>query len=141
MARSVRTRWVESACSSETDGATTVGKVVSCNAKLQLSPEGTAMIARKRLVVVLASALLLSACATTVALVPGASKVRATSKTQDVTGCTAVGNVRLPPSPPGSAPVYANPIDDLRNQTVGLGGNTLFVTSYAWGEGVAYRCP
>lgn len=99
------------------------------------------MIARKRDVVVLASVLLLSACATTVTLVPGASKVRVTSKAQDVTACTAVGNVRLPPSSPRYGPFYANPIDELRNQTVGLGGNTLFITSKATGEGVAYRCP
>lgn len=102
---------------------------------------GAAMIVNQRVVVVLATVLLLNACATTVTLVPGASKVKVTSKAQDVTGCTAVGNVRLPPSSPGTAPVYANPMGELRNQTVGLGGNTLFVTSYAWGEGVAYRCP
>lgn len=116
-------------------------EVVNSSAKLQLSPGGSTMITRKRTVVVLASVLLLNACATTVTLVPGASKVRVTSKAQDVTGCTPVGNVRLPPSSPGSAPIYANPIGELRNQTVGLGGNTLFMTSYAWGEGVAYRCP
>lgn len=34
-----------------------------------------------------------------------------------------------------------NPIDDLRNQTLGLGGNTTFVTSALLGEGIAYRCP
>ncbi len=100
------------------------------------------MIVRKRAVVVLASALLLSGCGvTTVTLVPGASKVRVTSKAQDVAGCTAVGNVRLPPSEPKYGHFYANPIGELRNQTVGLGGNTLFITSYAIGEGVAYRCP
>ena len=100
------------------------------------------MIARIRAVVVVASALLLSACGVTrVALVPGASNVRVTSKAQDVTGCTAVGNVILPPSSPKYGPFYSNPIGELRNQTVGLGGNTLFITSYAIGEGVAYRCP
>jgi hypothetical protein len=35
----------------------------------------------------------------------------------------------------------ANPTDELRNQTIGLGGNTLFITSPELGEGVAYRCP
>ena len=100
------------------------------------------MISKIKTVVVLASALLLSACNfTRVALVPGASKVRVTSKAQDVKGCTAVGNVGLPPSEPKYEPVLANPIGELRNQTVGLGGNTLFITSYAIGEGVAYRCP
>lgn len=99
------------------------------------------MIARKSAVVLVISVLLLSACATTVALVPGASKVRVTSKAQDVTACTPVGNVHLPPSSPKYGPFYANPIGDLRDQTVGLGGNTLFITSYALGEGVAYRCP
>lgn len=99
------------------------------------------MIVSPRAVVVLASVLLLTACTTTVALAPGANKVRITSNAQALTACTAVGNVRLPPISPRYGPFYANPIDELRNQTVGLGGNTLFITSKATGEGVAYRCP
>lgn len=98
------------------------------------------MIAREG-TIALASVLLLTACATTVTLAPGANKVRVTSNAHDLTTCTAVGNVHLPPSSPRYGPFYANPIDELRNQTVGLGGNTLFVTSGATGEGVAYRCP
>ena len=99
------------------------------------------MFARQNPVFVLPSVLLLTACATTVTLAPGADKVRVTSNAKDLTACTAVGNVRMPPSSPRYGPFYANPIDELRNQTVGLGGNTLFVTSDATGEGVAYRCP
>lgn len=137
----MRTRLGQIPCSSGTDRSTAVGEVVNCNAKIQLSPEGSTMIVCQRVVVVLASVLLLTACATTVALAPGADKVRVTSNAQDLTACTAVGNVRMPPSSRRYGPFYANPIDELRNQTVGLRGNTLFVTSEATGEGVAYRCP
>jgi hypothetical protein len=95
------------------------------------------MNARHSAVVIFACLLLPTACAT-VALAPGAEKVRLTSNAQDVAACTAVGNVREPVdarSPPPSADV----LNELRNQAIGLGGNTVFVTEF--GEGVAYRCP
>lgn len=95
------------------------------------------MISCYRAVFTLTYLSLLTACAT-VTLAPGAEKVRVTSSAQDVASCTAVGNVRVPPNAQSSV---TNPIDDLRNQTLGLGGNTTFVTSALLGEGVAYRCP
>lgn len=91
-------------------------------------------------VVMLVSVSLLTACVT-IALAPGADKVRVTSNPQDVAPCTAVGNVRIPQIANRNSPPVANPMDDLRNQAVGLGGNTVFVTSAELGEGVAYRCP
>lgn len=90
-----------------------------------------------RAAMTIASVSLLAACAT-VALAPGADKVRVTSNSQDVASCTAVGNVRVPPN---AQSTVTNPIDDLRNQTLGLGGNTTFVTSAELGEGIAYHCP
>lgn len=84
-------------------------------------------------------AALLTACVT-VALAPGADKVRVTANAQEVASCSAVGNIRVPRDEKGSPPV-ANPTDEMRNQTLGLGGNTAFVTSAVLGEGVAYRCP
>jgi hypothetical protein len=76
-------------------------------------------------------------CAT-VALAPGAERVRITNNAADVASCTAVGNVRQP----------ADQNVDMRNLTVGVGGDTLFVTeslSQLGGNdyiksGVAYRC-
>ena len=79
----------------------------------------------------------LAACAS-VTLVPGADKVRVTQNAQDVGACAAVGNLRVPRDSHGN-PAVMNPTDDMRNQTIGLGGNTAFVTSAS--EGVAYRCP
>ena len=76
-------------------------------------------------------------CAT-VALAPGAEQVRITKNAADVASCMAVGNVRQPP----------DQNVDMRNLTVGVGGDTLFVTEsqlrlggsdYIM-AGVAYRC-
>jgi len=84
--------------------------------------------------------IVLSAC---VALAPGADKVRITKDASDVSACSAVGNVRLPRDANGNVDIY-NADAEFRNQTVGLGGNTAFVTQsgvFAPVEGIAYRCP
>ena len=79
-----------------------------------------------------------SGCAT-VALAPGADKVRLTKSAADVATCKVVGNVKRPQD---SSSLDAEPI--IRNQAVGLGGNTVFITqsdvSGPW-QGVAYQCP
>jgi hypothetical protein len=65
---------------------------------------------------------------------PGADQVRLMRNPADVAKCTAVGNVAWDREKP----------DDVRNLTVGLGGNAIFVTSEQNGfvvTGVAYRCP
>ena len=72
-----------------------------------------------------------SACVTTV-LAPGADKVRITSIPADVAGCKAVGNIEMPKD------AAFNGDNIVRNQTIGFGGNTAFVTV---GAGVAYLCP
>jgi len=75
-------------------------------------------------------------CAT-VALAPGAEKVKLTKQTSDVASCKAVGNVK-------SALVgYSGTDANLQNQTLGLGGNTVFVTGSDGQSvaGVAYSCP
>jgi hypothetical protein len=75
-----------------------------------------------------------SGCATLV-LAPGAEQIQETQLATDVAGCRAVGNVKSEAGPPD--------LDtDIRNKTLGLGGNVLFVTSKLGPptEGVAYRC-
>lgn len=71
----------------------------------------------------------LTACVSP-ALAPGADKVRITDKPSDVANCKAVGNL------PSDS--YASNAVSLRNKTIGLGGNTAFVTP---GSGIAYQCP
>jgi hypothetical protein len=66
---------------------------------------------------------------------PGADRVQLIRNPADVAACTAVGNV---------AWRHDNAYTDVRNLTVGLGGNAIFVTSERNGfvlTGVAYRCP
>jgi hypothetical protein len=73
-------------------------------------------------------------CVTTT-LAPGAAQVRIVHNPSDVMGCNAVGNVgnELPKS-----------FADAQNLTLGLGGNTLFVTKEDFGgsflNGIAYHC-
>jgi hypothetical protein len=95
---------------------------------------------REVLCLIAAATLLpLAGCVTT-ALAPGAADVQIVRNAADVASCTAVGNVRQPP----------DQNVDMRNLTVGVGGNTLFVTEQGIGiaagdrtimAGVAYRCP
>jgi len=64
---------------------------------------------------------------------PGADRVQLIRNPADVAMCTAVGNVD-----------WQRGHADVRNLTVGLGGNAIFVTSEQNGfvlTGVAYRCP
>jgi hypothetical protein len=75
----------------------------------------------------------------TVALAPGADKVRLTKDPADVTPCKVVGNVKRPPD---SSSLDAEP--SIRNQAVGLGGNTVFISQADISgpqQGVAYQCP
>lgn len=74
----------------------------------------------------------------TVALAPGADKVRLTKNPADVTTCKVVGNVRRPP---GGSSFDSEP--SIRNQAVGLGGNTVFISQADLSgplQGVAYQC-
>ena len=64
---------------------------------------------------------------------PGADRVQLIRNSADVARCAAVGNVE-----------WQSGHTDVRNLTVGLGGNAIFVTSEQNGfvlTGVAYRCP
>jgi hypothetical protein len=84
--------------------------------------------------------ILMTAC---VSLAPGADKVRITKNPSDVANCSAVGNIKVPGEASGQLDI-ATAGTEFRNQTVGVGGNTAFVTSSTLGipvEGVAYRCP
>ena len=77
---------------------------------------------------------LLSGC---VSLAPEAEKVKVTKSASDVEGCRILGAV-------DAHPPYVGPNDgmnQLKNNTAGLGGNVLFVTSYnVTATGMAYRC-
>jgi hypothetical protein len=77
----------------------------------------------------------LAAGCVTINLAPGAAQVNITRNPADVAACTAVGNL----------PQNMHTPDSARNETVGLGGNTLFVTTEgttgAILGGIAYRCP
>jgi len=57
--------------------------------------------------------------------------------------CSAVGNINVSRDAQGQVD-NANANTEFRNQVIGPGGNTAFVTSAQLGvpvEGVAYRCP
>lgn len=85
-------------------------------------------------------AILLMAC---VAPAPGADKIRITKSATDVANCSAVGNVRVPVETQSQIDI-GNADTQFRNQVIGLGGNTAFVTSSSLGipvGGIAYRCP
>jgi hypothetical protein len=79
---------------------------------------------------------LLSACVTPA---PGSDKVIITQNPADVSACTAVGNIKAPRDAHGQVDIL-NADTEMRNQTIGLGGNTAFETSSLLGEGIAYRC-
>ena len=72
-----------------------------------------------------------------VRLAPEAQKVSITKAAETVSGCKILGTVR-------AQPPYVGPRDgmhQMQNQVAGLGGDTLFVTSYnVSATGVAYRC-
>jgi len=82
----------------------------------------------------LSAASLAAGCVTT-NLAPGAAQVNITRNAADVAACAAVGNI-----PQG---LYSS--DTAGNETVGLGGDTLFVTTENHTGtilgGIAYRCP
>jgi hypothetical protein len=89
--------------------------------------------------VALALALILGACATTPRPLPGSDTLHMTTDPSDVSACTAVGNIEVP----GGAP---NKDIQFRNQAVGFGADTAFVTVTIFGaatpvDGIAYRCP
>jgi hypothetical protein len=72
-----------------------------------------------------------------VGLSPEARKVSVTKAAEAVEGCKVLGTVR-------AQPPYVGPRDgmhQMQNEVAGLGGDTLFVTSYnVTATGVAYRC-
>lgn len=83
-------------------------------------------------------ALLALAACETIALVPGAEKVRITNNPADVANCKAVGDL-----PPGGAIGDENAWTMVRNHTIGLGGNTAFFAPAVGmaASGMAYDCP
>jgi hypothetical protein len=93
-----------------------------------------------RMPMVVFLSMLVSGC---VSPAPGADKVRLTKNAGDVASCSAVGNVKVAPGPNGTVDIATAGVE-FRNQVVGYGGNTAYLTSDPLGvpvEGVAYRCP
>jgi len=77
-------------------------------------------------------------CATNVTLAPGADQIKVTKVPTDVASCVVVGNV----DGNNSSGLTSDGMRQLQNQTVGVGGNTVFVTSDIPPlKGIAYRCP
>ena len=89
--------------------------------------------------VTLAAVVLMTSSCVTAPLAPGADKVKLTQDAADVAGCKPVGNVSTEYDLWHPQWVEAS----LRNKTVGLDGNALFLTLGTAGRrgGVAYRCP
>ena len=79
-----------------------------------------------------------SGCATdNVTLAPGADQIKVTKVPTDVASCVAVGNV----DGGNSSGLTSDGIRQLQNQTVGVGGNTVLVTSdIPPQKGIAYHC-
>jgi hypothetical protein len=77
-----------------------------------------------------------SGCAT-VTLAPGADQVKVTRVPAEVAACAVVGNV----DGENGSGLTSDGIRQLQNQTVGVGGNTVLVTSdLPPQKGIAYRC-
>ena len=86
------------------------------------------------LLLALAAASLLGCAVVTPA--PGAADLKVTNSAAEVASCTAVGNVD---GRPFAANDQVNGPAQMRNEAVGLGADTLLVTSRL-STGVAYRC-
>jgi hypothetical protein len=71
------------------------------------------------------------------ALAPGAAQVRVTNVAADVAGCAPVGNIQVPRD-------AGHALGQLKNQTIGFGGNAALVTDGTLdfpNVGIAYHCP
>jgi hypothetical protein len=89
----------------------------------------------------IASGTLIVGC-TTLAVAPGAEKVRLTSNAADVTTCKAVGNIKVPEISPGVVSPYVAQTQ-FRNLAVGLGSDVALVTQGSISvpvTGIGYRC-
>ena len=72
---------------------------------------------------------------------PGADQVRVTKLAADVRGCNPVGNLRIPKE---DIALFGSQLIQLKNQTIGFGGNVALVTNGTprYPElGIAYQCP
>jgi hypothetical protein len=79
-----------------------------------------------------------SGCVTgNVTLAPGADQIKVTKVPTDVASCVAVGNV----DGQNGSGLTSDGIRQMQNQTVGVGGNAVLVTSdISPQKGIAYRC-
>jgi hypothetical protein len=81
--------------------------------------------------------ILFSACTTTLA--PGASDIVLTRKPDDVKQCAPLGSVQST----GAASIPGDDLNELRNQAVGAGADTILLTTPLLASaagGLAYRC-
>lgn len=90
-----------------------------------------------RCLVSMTLAFMSSGCATGVTLAPGADQIKVTKLPTDVGSCVVVGNV----DGENGSGLTIDGIRQMQNQTVGVGGNTVLVTSdLSPQKGIAYRC-
>jgi hypothetical protein len=73
-----------------------------------------------------------------VALAPGAERVKTTQNPADVVSCKPVGNVDGTEGNPQATP--ENVLHQIQNKAIGLGGNVVFLTTPLADQGVAYHC-
>jgi hypothetical protein len=85
--------------------------------------------------VVLAICAIVAGCAT-VPLSPGAEQVKVTRHAADVAACASVGNL----STPSMMMTDPDAERQMQNETLGLGGNVLLLSSSVSRTGIAYRC-
>ena len=79
----------------------------------------------------------MSAGCAQITLAPGADQIKVTRVPTEVASCVAVGNV----DGENGSGLTSDGIWQLQNQTVGVGGNTVLVTSDTPPQkGIAYRC-
>jgi hypothetical protein len=95
-----------------------------------------------RVLLLTATAVLFPGCVTPPLVIPapGSTMVRLTQSPADVAQCHPVGNVHVTAR---ATPTVDDAVTELRNQALGLGADSVFITSTdeaTFAGGVAYRC-
>jgi hypothetical protein len=93
---------------------------------------------------IICSAIACVSCADVPSAAPGAIQIRLTNVAADVAGCKSVGNIRVPAEAATGMVDMSSASTRFRNQAVGFGANTGFVTEGSLSApvvGIAYRCP
>jgi hypothetical protein len=94
------------------------------------------LTARRSFALLLLISVLSGCLSANVTLAPGADKIKVTKSPTDVASCVAVGNV----DGRNASGLTSDGVRQMQNQTLGVGGNVLLVTSELSQKGIAYRC-